>query len=144
MLELIKSLIGYRCGKPSKDKPPPIPPPSVRRGTSQNPALPKTKTDQIAEPPEPSLNTDPTPATLSQEEDESFRIPGPRTWEIPRDSPVAIERVEDVGKYMKRCHDCLERKGEVILGCGHGVCGKCFERSERCEWCIGCRIMLGL
>ena len=144
MLDFIKFLIGYRCAKPSKDKTSPIPPPSVKGGTSQTPIPLKSKADPITEPPAPSHSPKPTPVAPSQDEDESFRIPGPKTWEIPRDSPVVFERVEDTGKYMKRCHDCLERKGEVILGCGHGVCEKCFERSERCGWCIGCRMTLGL
>jgi len=143
MLDLIKSLIGYRCAKPSKDKTSPSHPP-VKRGASQTPALPQAKTDSIIEPPVPAHSTNPTPAAPSQDEDESFKIPGPKTWEIPRDSPVIFQTVEDTGEYMKRCHDCLERKGEVILGCGHGVCEKCFERSERCGWCIGCRMILGL
>ena len=55
---------------------------------------------------------------------------------MPRDSPVVFEAVEDKGKYMKRCHDCLE----VILGCGDRDWEKWFERRERC----GCRMMLGL
>ena len=91
MLNLIKSLIGYRCTKPSKDKVSPIPPPSVERRASKTPALSKTKTGFITEPPAPAHCTNPTPATPSQDEDESFKIPGLKTWEIPRDSPVVFE-----------------------------------------------------
>ena len=31
---------------------------------------------------------------------------------------------------MKCCHDCLDRKGEVILRCGHRLWQECFDGRE--------------
>ena len=121
MFDFIKSLIGYRCAKLSKDKISPISPPFVKGGTSQDPVPLKNKADIITEPPAPAYSTNPTPAAPCQDEDESFKIPGPKIWEIPPDSPIVFERVEDTGKYMKRCHDCLERKGEGKSSWGVGM-----------------------
>ena len=139
MLDLIKSLIGYRCAETSKDKTSPILPPSVGRGASQALYFSKTRLTRSQNPPHPPTAL--TELLTPPPGDESFRIPGPKIWEIPHDLPVLFERIDDPEKYMKRSHHCLDREGEVILGCWHRVCEKCLERSERCEWCIGCRMM---
>ena len=123
---------------PLSYKTPPIPP-LRQRGNLSNPILLKNKSGPTTEPPAPS-HSPKQPPPLPPRKVRVIQNTRSGNLGDTRDAPVVVERVEDMGRY----HDCLKRKGEVILGCGHMVWEKCFERDERCRWCIGCRMMLGL